>query len=128
MKDSQVRAALFQHGRFTLHSGQVSPLKIECDALGETDWDTLARIVAARLTFSAVLPVPMGGIPFAKALRPHCGGKGPLLIVDDVLTTAGSMEQARELHGDPDAIGAVVFARGPCPSWVTPIFQQVLQI
>lgn len=40
--------------------------------------------------------------------------------MDDVLTTGAmtSMEEAR--HGE--AIGFVLFARGQCPSWVTPLF------
>ena len=42
------------------------------------------------------------------------------LIVEDVVTTGGSMERIR---ADRLAVGVCVFARGPCPWWVTPLFQ-----
>jgi hypothetical protein len=65
----------------------------------------------------------------AKALEPFASLKGPRLIVDDVLTTGGSMERARDKHrgqgpaGRPGIIGAVVFARGQCPHWIRCLFQ-----
>lgn len=43
------------------------------------------------------------------------------VIVDDVLTTGESMEEMR-LHYSSRTIGVVLFARGKCPDWVTPIF------
>ena len=49
-----------------------------------------------------------------------------VLIVDDVLTTGNSMNKL--LHSLPyeherGIVGAVVFARGPCPTWIKPLFQ-----
>lgn len=100
---------LFQLEKITLHSGKISDFKIECDNLTEADWDTLAylgsRIVGS---FSSVECIPRGGIPFAKAMEKYVGDKGPHLVVDDVLTTGGSI--LKELK--ENCIGLVVFARG----------------
>lgn len=115
---------LFQMGSFELHSGVISPWKIDCDALTEQDWATLSYL-ARRISgpFRAVEGVPTGGLKLARRIAFFDANiDGCLLIVDDVLTTGGSMEKQR---GDRDAIGIVVFARGPCPDWVTPLFQSV---
>jgi len=50
------------------------------------------------------------------------------LIVDDVLTTGRTIEEARystwaENPKNGDVFGVVIFARGKCPDWVYPIFQ-----
>lgn len=113
---------LFQSGDFRLHSGGRSGFKIDCDALTEADWDTLAAMIASRFVFGMVEGVPRGGLKLAQALyayaqTPHNG----LLIVDDVLTTGGSM--AAQRAGRLNARGVVVFARGVCPPWVTPLWQ-----
>lgn len=118
--------ALFQLGRFRLHSGEHVRWKIECDALTEDDLAALALMLKERVQpFGSVIGVPGGGFPLAKALRKYRTA-GPLLIVDDVLTTGASMEEVRHAtipgwHG-ATAIGAVLFARGPCPEWITPVF------
>jgi orotate phosphoribosyltransferase len=109
---------LFQSGIFTLASGQTVNFKIECDALTEQDWKTLARIAAYVLPpFGNVIGVPTGGLPFAEALEEHAT-VGPLLVADDVLTTGGSIGKYMA-KGD---LGVVVFARGPCPPGVTALF------
>lgn len=119
LSPSGARVTLFQAGSVMLHSGQVSDFKIDCDVLSDADLETLARLIAERCgPFGAVEGVPRGGLRLASALMPHAT-TGRLLIVDDVLTTGASMEQQR---AERDAIGAVIFARGPCPSWVTPLF------
>jgi len=47
-----------------------------------------------------------------------------LLIVDDVLTTGSSMEEVRKEMGTYyQSEGFVLFARGECPDWITPLFQ-----
>jgi len=114
---------LFQLGNFKSHSGETLPWKIDCDALVLQDWTCLARMIAEEVgAFGRLEGVPKGGLDLMEALRFHRHQylSGPLLIVDDVLTTGRSMEEQR---AGRDAIGAVVFARGPCPSWVTPLFQ-----
>lgn len=111
--------SLFWTGEFRLHSGAESNFKIECDALTDEDWATLALLTTTRIPpFGQVEGVPSGGLRFATELEPHAT-EGPLLIVDDVLTTGQSMEKQR---GRRDALGVVVFARNECPEWITPLF------
>lgn len=116
---------LFQTGAFRLNSGILSPLKIECDALRESDWAALAYIITSKFIFRDVVGIPTGGLLLQEALRPYAthSDEHPLLLVDDVLTTGGSMERMREKLIAPDIIGVVVFARNPPPAWIHPIFQ-----
>lgn len=108
-------------GEFTSHSGQTLHWKIECDALTLDDWAGAARMAVDYLPpFGDVFGIPRGGLAFADALRPYCT-QGPLLIVDDVCTTGASLEAARVWWAH-QPIGCVLFARGPCPPWVTPLF------
>ena len=112
---------LFQTGNFTLHAGEASPFKIDCDALTQADWQTLAALVAARVQFGRVHGIPTGGCALAAALEPYAT-TGPLLIVDDVLTTGTSMEAARAAAGEP-CVGVVVFARREPPDWIQAVFR-----
>lgn len=105
-------------GKFTAHSGDVLDFKIECDALTDEDFSSLASIIAKRFRFGDVEGIPRGGIRLATALQPYVS-VGPTLIVDDVLTTGHSMENARRAVTDR---GVVIFARGPVPDWITPVF------
>ena len=112
---------LFQLGSFKSHSGEALPWKINCDVLTIQDWECLASMIAVKIgMFGKLEGVPKGGLALVEALKFHRYRSGPLLIVDDVLTTGRSMEEQRARR---KAIGAVVFARGSCPSWVTPLFQ-----
>ena len=119
---AQPTAALFQSGAFALHSGELSNWRIDCDALTDADIETLALVVAEGVgDFGTVEGVPKGGLRLAKALEVYAQG-GSLLIVDDVLTTGASMEEQR---AGREAVGAVIFARGECPAWVTPLFSSM---
>lgn len=112
--------SLFKLGAFTSHSNEVLYWKIECDALSADDLKCLAWVINDRVApFGSVEGVPEGGLHLANWLEPYIT-RGPLLIVDDVLTTGNSMEEHRAKRA---AIGVVIFARGSCPKWVTPIFQ-----
>lgn len=114
---------LFNEGKFTLHSGEISDFKIDCDFLTDEDIKTLAGLIAKRIGyFTAVEGVPTGGTRLALALEKsvvHDHHADRLLIVDDVLTSGGSMEQHR---AGREATGVVLFARGECPRWVFPVF------
>ncbi len=113
---------LFKLGDFILHSGQKGHFKIDCDALTELDVKTLAYIISKEFRFSKVVGIPTGGTRLAEACEVWTKEYGPLLIVDDVLTTGASMEEEKEKHPYLHVIGVVLFARGPCPSWVHPLF------
>jgi len=118
---------LFQSGKFISHSGRELGWKIECDALTNEDWDTIVGLVTARFRFRWVYGVATGGWRFAKLLEPYESGlpSDPVLLVDDVLTTGTSMEWMNDFTG-LKVIGVVLFARGHCPEWITPIFQLTL--
>ncbi len=117
---------LFVAGDFTSHSGATLHWKIECDALTLADWEGAARIAVDYLPpFGDVYGIPRGGLLFAAALLKYVT-EGPMLVVDDVLTTGASFRDARTELATwvpvPESIGVVLFARGPCPDWVRPIF------
>jgi orotate phosphoribosyltransferase len=118
---------LFETGKFVLSSGTKSWWKIDCDALSDSDWATLADLVRCVVPkFSEVHGVPRGGLKLEKLLKPYCCDSGPILIVDDVLTTGGSMESLRDKLdplGKQEIVGVVVFARSVCPEWIKPLFQ-----
>lgn len=68
---SSVRS-LFRSGAFTLHAGNSSDFKIDCDALTDDDWVALAMMIARVVgPFSAVEGVPTGGVSLARALGCH---------------------------------------------------------
>lgn len=126
------RSDLFQLGSFTLHSGQKSFFKIECDSLTAGEISCLARLMLDRVPpFGRVVGVPRGGVRFAAALQPYCRPDCPrVLIVDDIYTTGQSIQRQREkalkefrCHGD-DIVGIVFIAREEIPdSWVTALLQ-----
>lgn len=113
---------LFVDTEFTGHAGARLKFKIECDALTDEDIETIAAIIARTHTFSRVHGVPRGGLRLAHALEKYISPDGLALIVDDVLTSGMSMEEARSDYDD-ETLGIVIFARGPCPSWVKSVFQ-----
>lgn len=117
--------SIFQLGEFTLNSGNKSKWKLECDALTDDDIAAIAEMIQHMVgPFCCVSGVPCGGLRLAAALHPHVSVQGPILIVDDVLTTGGSMERhASTIYHELPLAGAVIFARGPCPNWIKPLFQ-----
>ena len=124
---------LFQPGDFTLNSGAKSKWKLECDALTDGDISTLATMIQQLVgPFMAVTGVPRGGLRLERALAPLTTDHGCHLIVDDVLTTGGSMDRlvrsrwpatCQDLLQDGFVVGAVIFARGQCPPWIKAVFQ-----
>jgi orotate phosphoribosyltransferase len=114
--------SIFVDKEFTGHAGANLKFKIECDALTNEDIETIASIIARNYTFREVHGVPRGGLRLASALEKHLSPEGVILVVDDVLTSGMSMEEAMKSH-EGETLGIVIFARGPCPRWVDPIFQ-----
>lgn len=123
---------LFDFTSFTSHSGLYLSFKIDCDALTDADLDCLARVYAGPeghpggRYFCRVEGIPRGGIRFAEALRRYVDlreNHAYVLIADDVLTTGKSFATwKRHYQNEQYLHGVVIFARGPCPYWITPIF------
>ena len=111
---------LFRKGKFKSHSGVSLDWKIDCDALSGEDIETLAKVIGENLVFGSVIGIPSGGLRLAKALSRYAR-VGPVLIVDDVMTTGASMETERKKHIRP--IGVVLFNRsGKDIGWITSMF------
>lgn len=119
---------------FILNGGARTDWKIDCDALTGRDLVSLVRMVRQAVKwYSGVEGIPTGGTRLAEALKPYTNTAGPYLLVDDVLTTGGSMKRAREaihkkfnisIRERPNFVqGLVIFARGPCPHWITALYQ-----
>jgi len=124
--------AVFQRKDFRMHSGGLAHWKIEFDEYSEEDVETFAWLIAEkakqmmgedRTGIREVYGIPSGGSLLEQKFIPYLDKWGTLrLIVDDVLTTGASMEEAKIQKGWSDAIGIVIYARGEYPSWVKPIF------
>ena len=123
---------LFKSGDFKSHSGLDLSWKIECDALSDSEWFTIKKMIMEYSPpFREAVGIPEGGIKLGGLLNEHATGneEDPVCIVDDVLTTGESMEyflsqyQRNRRLMPFMAIGWVVFARGPCPHWVSALFQ-----
>ena len=121
---------LFKSGDFKSHSGLDLSWKIEMDALSDSEWFTIKKMIMEHAPpFREAVGIPEGGVKLGSLLNEHATGdeKDPVCIVDDVLTTGESMEyflsQYQRNRRPFMAIGWVVFARGLCPDWVRPLFQ-----
>lgn len=113
-----------------LSSGKESNFKIDCDALTDEDVECIAWLIKEKVgKFHCAWGVRSGGIRLKYALRKYeCKNTDEnqiILIVDDVLTTGTSMERTKMQYmtGWDDVKGVVIFARGKCPDWITPLFQ-----
>ena len=121
---------LFELGDFTLHSGAKSEWRINEEALSDKSIEAAAYLLSKRLPpFEECYGIPKGGIRLMRVMRTlskEDKGHGTLLIVDDVLTTGWSMHVKRQelliSHSSKRIVGAVIFARGPCAGWITPLW------
>lgn len=128
--------SLLRWGKIQLHSGGESWWSLDCDDLSDSELAVCAKMISLK------------NGPFAQAVEPssHHGSAAPrlasilnqvyathhigdgLIAVDDVLTTGASLEELRKelqrQYPNADAVrGYVIFARGDCPDWITPIFR-----
>lgn len=114
--------SLFKKEDFIGHSGKKLQWKIECDALTNEDWKTLAFMISQKIQFNKVVGVPRGGLQLAKELEKYKDPESKtILIVDDVLTTGGSMEDAKR-GWQGNIVGYVVFSRQKPTDWIKSIF------
>tara|TARA_B100000686_G_scaffold351323_1_gene449797 strand:- start:10151 stop:10612 length:462 start_codon:yes stop_codon:yes gene_type:complete len=122
---------LFQQVNFKSHSGLDLTWKIEMDALAKEEWECIAKMIyeLEPRSFREVVGIPRGGLKLSEPLSQYATGKDedPLLIVDDVMTTGGSMEYFldqyfRNRH-PCNYFGWVAFSRCQTPHWVHPLFQ-----
>ena len=120
---------LFQSVDFVSHSGLDLKWKIECDAISDPEWFTISQmIMEISPPFKEAVGIPRGGTKLGNLLNQYGTGKrkDPICIVDDVLTTGGSMNEflrKRHWRNPTDYMGWVVFSRIKPPEWVTALFQ-----
>jgi hypothetical protein len=115
---------LFETKDFTMHSGQKGIWKIDCDNLSDEDLKTLAKLIADKIWFSEVYGIPTGGERLAYALEPYRKDDGCFLIVDDVVTTGRSMNEARKHFGRLNTTGVAIFSRKKLDDyhWIKAVF------
>jgi hypothetical protein len=120
------RPSLFQKKSFVSAAGIPLSWKIECDAMTNEDWQTIADICAPKMDqFFSVMSVPTGGNKLAQAFYKHITPKARVvLFVDDVWTTGHSMlcridQFSRVKTPREEVRGFVAFARcQSLPAWV----------
>ena len=120
--------SIFQEVDFKSHSGLDLSWKIECDGVSKKEWKCLSEMIMdyEKRPFQSAIGIPRGGVMLGSYLNQHStqNPDDPYLIVDDVLTTGGSMEDFRKEHfSKKNVIGWVVFARGFPPQWCRALFQ-----
>ena len=119
---------IFQQVDFKSHAGLDLSWKIECDGVSKREWKCLAGMILdyEKRPFQAAIGIPRGGVMLGSFLNQYSTQKldDPYLIVDDVLTTGGSMVDFRKEHfSGKETFGWVVFARGFPPQWCRSLFQ-----
>lgn len=108
---------LFQQGNFTSAAGLSLSWKIECEALTDGDWRTIAAVSVDRLPrFGKAIGIPRGGLKLAEAFNAFATPESTMvLVVDDVWTTGKSLTEFAEKHAGNMWFGFVAFARTKLP-------------
>ena len=119
---------IFQQVDFKSHAGLDLRWKIECDGVSKKEWKCLAEMILdyEKRPFQSAIGIPRGGVMLGSFLNQYSTQKldDPYLIVDDVLTTGGSMVDFRKEHfSGKETFGWVVFARWFPPQWCRSLFQ-----
>jgi len=121
---------IFQEVDFKSHSGLDLSWKIECDGVSKKEWKCLTEMIMdyEKRPFQSAIGIPRGGVVLGSYLNQYSteNPDDPVLIVDDVLTTGGSMEEfkrERMFRNPTKYIGWVIFARGFPPQWCRALFQ-----
>ena len=119
---------LFIEKEFIGHSGGQLHWKIEMDSLTDAEWKCIARMIMEheKRFIQAAIGIPRGGLKLGQYLNEYAthNSNDPYLLVDDVLTTGGSMEEYKKEHfKDKNVIGWVVFSRTKPASWINALFQ-----
>jgi hypothetical protein len=116
--------SLFETKDFTMHSGDKGSWKIDCDALSDEDLKTIAKLIADKIWFSDVYGIPKGGERLAESLKQYKKEGGCFLIVDDVVTTGRSMNEARKKFGILNTNGVAIFSRKKLDDnhWIRSVF------
>lgn len=118
---------LFQKIDFKSHSGLDLSWKLEMDALTNNEWKCIAHMIMDySKPFQAAIGIPRGGIKISQYLNEYATGisTDPYMLVDDVMTTGGSMENYKKEHlKNNHVMGWVVFARGSVPIWCDALFR-----
>ena len=122
--------SIFQKVDFKSHAGLDLSWKIECDGVSKKEWKCLTEMIMdyEKRPFQSAIGIPRGGVVLGSYLNQYSteNPDDPILIVDDVLTTGGSMEEfkrERMFRNPTKYIGWVVFARGFPPQWCRALFQ-----
>tara|TARA_Y100000385_G_C13012491_1_gene602352 strand:+ start:837 stop:1223 length:387 start_codon:yes stop_codon:yes gene_type:complete len=108
---------LFQSVDFVSHSGLNLTWKIECDAISDEEWKTLAKMIREYETsdWKTVVGIPRGGMKLANALDIYStnNSKDPILIADDVYTTGRSFRDFSNNFPNDKLLKWCIFARNP---------------
>ena len=126
--NNNVNIDLFQTVDFISHAGLPLKWKIECDALSDDEWKTIAKMIREYedQNWQYAVGIPTGATRLGEILTTYGTGsvKDPVLIVDDVYTTGKSFIDFEEKHyKDKKVIKWTVFARKPPTENVKVLFQ-----
>ena len=117
---------LFQDGDFISHAGLPLKWKIECDAIKEEEWETLAKIIREYepRNWRFAIGIPRGEVSLGVALDKYStkDPNDPVLIADDVYTTGKSFRDYSDNFPNEEVLQWCVFARKPTENNVKALF------